>query len=93
MFISLTLSIFHLCRNAPLLFQKLHPTVKSNFKQILNILFQPFLLPSGEKVKSGKTLVIESVDRHEEGTYTCEAQNGVGKQKVEATIKLQVLCE
>ena len=51
------------------------------------------MLPSGEKMKSGKTLVIESVDRHEEGTYTCEAQNGVGKQKVEATIKLQVLCE
>jgi hypothetical protein len=54
---------------------------------------QPFLLPSGEKTRSGKSLIIESVDRHEEGSYTCEASNGVGNVKAEATIRLQVLCK
>ena len=53
------------------------------------------LLPNGEKRKTAKTLVIESVDRHEAGIYICEANNGVGvgHVKAEAKIKLQVLCE
>ena len=53
------------------------------------------LLPSGEKRKTVKTLVIDSVDRHEAGIYICEATNGVGVShvKAEAKIKLQVLCE
>lgn len=51
------------------------------------------LLPSGEKRKTVKTLVIDSVDRHEAGIYICEATNGVGVShvKAEAKIKLQVL--
>ena len=56
-------------------------------------LFQNNLLPSGEKARRSKTLVIESVDRHEAGTYVCEAHNGVGNQRATAHIKLQVLCE
>ena len=56
-------------------------------------LFQNNLLPSGEKARMSKTLVIESVDRHEAGTYVCEAHNGVGNQRATAHIRLQVLCE
>ena len=56
-------------------------------------LFQNNLLPSGEKARRSKTLVIESVDRHEAGTYVCEAHNGVGNQRATAHIRLQVLCE
>ncbi|XP_059095513.1 protein amalgam-like [Tigriopus californicus] len=49
------------------------------------------LLPSGEKARVSKTLIIDSVDRHEAGTYVCEATNGVGNQRAQATIQLQVL--
>jgi len=49
------------------------------------------LLPSGEKSLEAKSLVIESVDRHEAGIYICEARNGVGHKSATATIKLQVL--
>jgi len=51
------------------------------------------LLPSGEKSLEAKSLVIESVDRHEAGIYICEARNGVGHKSATATIKLQVLCK
>ena len=51
------------------------------------------LLPSGEKERRSNTLVIQSVDRHEAGTYVCEAHNGVGNQRATAHIRLQVLCE
>ena len=66
----------------------------SNFC-ISTISLQNNLLPSGEKRKTVKTLVIDSVDRHEAGIYICEATNGVGVShvKAEAKIKLQVLCE
>lgn len=49
------------------------------------------LLPSGEKSLVAKSLVIESVDRHEAGIYICEAKNGVGHKSATASIKLQVL--
>ena len=55
--------------------------------------FQNNLLPSGEKSLEAKSLVIESVDRHEAGIYICEARNGVGHKSATATIKLQVLCK
>ena len=51
------------------------------------------LLPNGEKTRKAKTLVIDSVDRHEAGTYVCEAHNGVGTQRATAAIKVQVLCK
>ena len=60
---------------------------------VFNIHLQNNLLPSGEKARRSKTLVIESVDRHEAGTYVCEAHNGVGNQRATAHIRLQVLCE
>ena len=56
-------------------------------------LFQNNLLPSGEKLVVAKSLVIDSVDRHEAGIYTCEAKNGVGLKTATASIKLQVLCK
>jgi hypothetical protein len=52
------------------------------------------LLPSGEKRRASKTLIIDSVDRHEAGIYVCRAHNGVGVGKAEtaeAQINLQVL--
>jgi hypothetical protein len=52
------------------------------------------LLPSGEKRRASKTLIIDSVDRHEAGVYVCRAHNGVGVGKAEtaeAQINLQVL--
>jgi len=49
------------------------------------------LLPSGEKFVVAKSLVIDSVNRHEAGVYTCEAKNGVGIKTATASIKLQVL--
>ena len=55
--------------------------------------FQNNLLPSGEKSLVAKSLVIESVDRHEAGIYICEAKNGVGHKSATASIKLQVLCK
>ncbi len=55
--------------------------------------FQGDLLPSGEKTRTSRTLVIDSVDRHEAGTYVCRAHNGVGNKRAQAAIKLQVLCE
>jgi hypothetical protein len=57
------------------------------------LILQNNLLPSGEKSRVAKTLVIESVDRHEAGLYVCEAKNGVGHQPAIATIKLEVLCK
>ena len=64
-------------------------------QKLQNLDLQNNLLPNGEKRKTSKTLVIESVDRHEAGIYICEANNGVGvgHVKAEAKIKLQVLCE
>ena len=60
----------------------------------LSILFpQNNLLPSGEKFVVAKSLVIDSVNRHEAGVYTCEAKNGVGIKTATASIKLQVLCK
>jgi len=52
------------------------------------------LLPSGEKRRASKTLIIDSVDRHEAGIYVCRAHNGVGvgqAETAEAQINLQVL--
>ena len=57
------------------------------------LIFQNNLLPSGEKSLVAKSLVIESVDRHEAGIYICEAKNGVGHKSATASIKLQVLCK
>ena len=59
-------------------------------------IFQNNLLPSGEKRRASKTLIIDSVDRHEAGVYVCRAHNGVGVGKAEtaeAQINLQVLCK
>lgn len=58
----------------------------------LNIL-QEGLLPHGEKSRTSRTMIIDSVDRHDAGTYFCEARNGVGQQKAIAAIQLQVLCK
>ena len=58
--------------------------------------FQNNLLPSGEKRRASKSLIIDSVDRHEAGIYVCKAHNGVGVGKAEtaeAQINLQVLCK
>lgn len=56
--------------------------------------FQNNLLPSGEKSRTAQTYVINSVDRHDAGIYSCEARNGVvGKQRAQTSIQLQVLCE
>ncbi len=43
------------------------------------------MLPSGEKSRTSRTLVIESVDRHEAGVYVCEAHNGVGHDKAKGS--------
>ena len=64
-----------------------------DFRHFIILLFQNNLLPSGEKFLVAKSLVIDSVDRHEAGSYTCEAKNGVGSKTATATIKLQVLCK
>ena len=76
-----------------LLWLKSKNTESECFKKFTILLFQNNLLPSGEKFLVAKSLVIDSVDRHEAGTYNCEAKNGVGSKTATATIKLQVLCK
>lgn len=48
------------------------------------------VLPSGEKSKKGLSMVIRDVTRHHAGTYTCTANNNVGKPHT-AEIDLRVL--
>jgi len=48
------------------------------------------MLPNGEKILEGKSLVIQQVSRHHNGHYVCAAENGVGQQ-AKAEIDLQVL--
>ena len=63
---------------------------------LICFLLQNNLLPSGEKRRASKTLIIDSVDRHEAGIYVCRAHNGVGvgqAETAEAQINLQVLCK
>ena len=50
------------------------------------------MLPSGEKDRSGPTLVLANVTRVDGGVYICGAANGVDRP-VEAKIDLKVICE
>ena len=49
-------------------------------------------MPTGEKSKSGRSIVVQDVTRHHTGIYTCTADNGVGRP-ASAEIDLKVLCK
>ena len=59
---------------------------------LFSFIFQNNVLPSGEKSKKGLSMVIRDVTRHHAGTYTCTANNNVGKPHT-AEIDLRVLCK
>ena len=50
------------------------------------------MLPSGEKERSGSSLILQNASRLDSGTYICAASNGV-ETTVDAKIKLRVICK
>lgn len=50
------------------------------------------MLPSGEKERSGSSLILQNASRLDSGTYICAASNGV-ETTVDAKIKLRVIYE
>ena len=50
------------------------------------------MLPSGEKLKSGRLLSLPNVTRHDSGTYICKAANGVDNP-VRSKIDLRIIYE
>ena len=67
-------------------------TIAIEVKILFSFIFQNNVLPSGEKSKKGLSMVIRDVTRHHAGTYTCTANNNVGKPHT-AEIDLRVLCK
>ena len=72
---------------------------KNNFTQYdgfviltFKIPFQYQMLPSGEKERSGSSLILQNASRLDSGTYICAASNGV-ETTVDAKIKLRVICK
>ena len=50
------------------------------------------MLPTGEKERSGTSLLLQNASRLDSGTYICAASNGVDST-VDAKIKLRVICK
>ena len=59
---------------------------------LLLFFLQYQMLPSGEKERSGTSLLLQNASRLDSGTYICAASNGVDST-VDAKIKLRVICK
>ena len=50
-------------------------------------------LTSGEEVKEGSSIKLESVSREDAGKYACEADNGFGNNPVTSLVRVEVECK